>query len=64
MNGELVLSRKLHNLIPVPFEATGFIELQLTFDSKHAVTIKGKSVYLKLSGKPKYVEEVNLPSAG
>jgi hypothetical protein len=64
MDGEFVLSQKRQYLISVPLEAMGFVELQLIFDSIHAVTIKGKSVHLKLPGKPKYVEEVNLTSAG
>jgi hypothetical protein len=64
MDGEFVLSQKRQYLISVPLEAMGFVELQLIFDSILAVTIKGKSVHLKLSGKPKYVEEVNLTSVG
>jgi hypothetical protein len=64
MEGEFVLSQKLQDFISVPLQADGFVELKLIFDSIHAVTIKGKSAHLKLSGHPKYVEEVNLPSVG
>jgi len=65
MDGEIILSGKIHNNeIPMPLEAIGFIELRLKLDSAHTITIKGKSVRLKLLGEPKYIEEFNPPSAG
>jgi hypothetical protein len=64
MDGEFILSQKRQDLISVPLEATGFVKLQMIFDSIHIVMIKGKGVHLKLPGKLKYVEDFNLPSTG
>ena len=41
----------------MPLEVTEPTELSLKFDSKHTVTVKGRSVRLELVGEPKYVEE-------
>jgi hypothetical protein len=51
--GDVVLS----NLIPVPLNHIGVIELRLESWSDEAALIAGSSADLELIGEPKYVEE-------
>lgn len=58
IDGELIAGGERHyNLIPVPFETAMPVELRLTFDSVHVVTVIGPGAKLELVGEPKYIEE-------
>ena len=63
MDGGITVDGERHdNLIPLPLEAKGLIELRLICDSIHTVAIKGRGARLELVGEPRYVEYFKDPS--
>jgi hypothetical protein len=57
-DGELSLSGDVHsNMIPVPLEAAGSVELHLVFYPGCDVSVTGETVRLELVGEGRYVEE-------
>ena len=55
--GLRVDSTSLENVIPIPLQARGDIELRLLFVSGHEVIFTADSIALELTGEANYVEE-------
>ncbi len=53
INGEF-----FDNLIPIPLDSAGNIELQFTSISGESVRVRGDCITLELLGEPKYIEDV------
>jgi hypothetical protein len=61
MDGEILIQGvQYNNLIPVPLEISGAIELRLVCDAIHQIKIAGSGVQLNLIGEPKFVKELKL----
>lgn len=45
------------NLIPIPLDATGDIELHFTSRAGESVQVRGEGITLELLGEPKYVDD-------
>jgi hypothetical protein len=52
--------QRLENVIPIPLDYRGCVELRL--EQTNVLTITGKSLRVELCGEPKYVEE--FPGSG
>jgi len=46
------------NLIPIPLDSTGDIELQFTSISGESLQVRGEGITLELLGEPRYIEDV------
>jgi hypothetical protein len=58
MDGALTIGGERHEIhIPVPLLPAAPAELCLSFDSVHTATVTARSVRLRLSGEPGYVED-------
>jgi len=52
VNGEL-----FDNLVPIPLDSAGNIELQLTSVSGESLQVRGNRITLELLGEPEYIEK-------
>jgi hypothetical protein len=52
VNGEL-----FDNLVPIPLDSAGNIELQLTSVSGESLQVRGNGITLELLGEPEYIEK-------
>ena len=58
LDGELIVGTERHNnAIPISPPSSLPIQLRITFDSTHIVTIIGRSIHVELFGEPQYVED-------
>src|SRR5712672_3566356 len=57
-DGELLLNeRKLENVVPLPLDHSGKIELMLHLTSNERLVIRGDRITSELAGTPRYVED-------
>ena len=52
-----VNSELFDNLIPIPLDSAGNIELLFTSRSGESIQVRGDRITLKLLGEPKYIED-------
>jgi hypothetical protein len=45
------------NLIPIPLDSAGNIELQFTSISGESLQVRGDHITLELLGEPRYIED-------
>jgi hypothetical protein len=57
-NGYLKVDGELYdNLIPIPLDSAGNIELQFTSISGESLQVRGDHITLELLGEPRYIED-------
>jgi hypothetical protein len=57
-DGHLKVSDELFdNLVPIPLDSAGNIELQLTSISGESLQVRGNRITLELLGEPRYIEK-------
>ena len=58
-DGHLTVSdESFDNLVPIPLDSAGDIELQFTSISGESLQVRGEGITLELLGEPRYIEDV------